>query len=817
MTEAPPTRYPALPAPLRALFEASGVGLCLLDTGWRVRHANQPWLAIAGVSLEEAVGRSIGELFPDAPAVALALLGGPLPAAPVRLAPFHRLQAGREAWLAGQVAPLELEDGPGLVLTVVDVTEHERTGARLREALAAADRRAAEVDAIIQAIPHAVYFGRTIGAVAVNIDLTDQHRLRSQWQLALSAADMGWWRYDPARRVAEFDARFGRLFGVAEGELPAEALLERVHPEDAPRVREAFQAAVAQAGVEPYGIEFRTRDGGVERRIHAHGAAVFDGEGPGRRVAGFTGTVADVTERRRSEEELGRLAAAVEQAPSSVVITDAAGAIQYVNPAFERITGYGEAEVLGNRAAILKSGKHDQAFYRELWGTITAGRVWKGRLVNRAKDGRLFTEDASIAPVVDARGVIRNYVAVKHDVTEELARQESLAQAQRLETVGRLAGGVAHDFNNLLTVIQSCGESLRRATGRGLPVSADDVEQINEATRRASDLTRQLLAFARRQANAPEPIDLNRTLGEARRMLERLLGEDVELRLSLQPELWPVRSDPGLLDQLLLNLAANARDALPRGGRVQISTGNLEVAAGSSAWPMLRPGQYVRLEFHDDGVGMTAEVLEHAFEPFYTTKGVGTGTGLGLATVHGIVTQSGGAIRVESAPGLGTRFVVALPRSEQPAGAPVKPEEAAPDAGGQETILLVEDEPAVRKQVLRALAGAGYQVHLAGDGKEALELARTLEDPPDLLLSDVIMPRMDGARLAEALRVRWPGLPVLFMSGYTDERLEPTGLLGGSSDLLQKPFTGSVLLKRVRQALDRRSGGAGGRDGARST
>jgi two-component system, cell cycle sensor histidine kinase and response regulator CckA len=1011
----PPLLPQALPAPLAPLLEACGAGLCLLDASWKVIHANQVWLGFAGASLEEAAGRGVWELFPDLPAELRGMVDRPLPTAPVQLPPYRRALAGREAWYAGQLAPLELEAGPALLVTVVDVTAQERTSARLREALAAADQKAAELDGILQAIPHAVYFGdeggitrcnaealrmlgassvedlrarigelgarfrvrhrqdgglvapqdlpfvralggevasldtwvtqadtgrdalvrgnsapvrlggRIIGAVAVNIDITDHHRLRSQWQLALSAAAMGWWRYDPERRAVAFDERFGRLIGAAEGELTAEAVLGLVHPEDVPRVREAFRTAVTLAAVDPQGIEFRIRVGEEVRWIEAHGAAILDGEGPARRVAGYVGTAADVTGRRRAEEqlrqeerkyralfensadavyvtrhdgevldanraacrlhgltvdeirrrgwaglvaqderlvdalrqrgadgavrtelhllrqdgsqvlaevdsvvvdagredwtsfviardvsgrrraeeELGRLAAAVEQTPISIVITDAAGVIQYVNPAFERITGWGRAEVLGRRPGLLRSGSHGEAFYRELWRTISSGQVWRGRFVNRTKDGRLFTEDASIAPVLDARGEIRNYVAVKRDVTEELARQESLSQTQRLETVGRLAGGVAHDFNNLLTVIQSCGESLRRATGRGQPVAGDDVEQINQAAGRASELTRQLLAFARRQPMAPEPLDLNRILAEAMRMLERLLGEDVELQLSLFQQLWPVRSDPALLDQLLLNLVANARDALPRGGRVLIATGNLEVAAGSRAWPRLRPGEYVRLEVRDDGVGMAADVLEHAFEPFYTTKGVGRGTGLGLATVHGIVTQSGGGIRVESEPGVGTRVVVVLPRSERPADAPATQAEAAPEVGGQETILLAEDEPAVRKQVLRALAGAGYQVHLAGDGNEALELAASLERPPDLLLTDVIMPRMDGARLAEALQARWPGLPVLFMSGYTDERLESTGVLGGPWGLLEKPFTGSSLLRRVREVLDR--------------
>jgi CheY-like chemotaxis protein len=373
--------------------------------------------------------------------------------------------------------------------------------------------------------------------------------------------------------------------------------------------------------------------------------------------------------------------------------------------------------------------------------------------------------------------------------------------AQRLESLGRLAASVAHEYNNVLTVILSCGQALARAAERGAPASADEVRQLNAAAARAQELTRSLLAFAHREAIAPVALDLGEVLERARPMLARLLGEDVELAVTTAPALWPVRADPAQLDQVLMNLAANARDALPHGGRLELSAANLALAAPDPAWPGLAAGEYVRLSVADDGVGMTPEVQARAFDPFFTTKRKGQGTGLGLATVHAVVTQSGGHLRVESAPGRGTRFELLLPHT----GDPIRAAEPAPRTpagprGGSETILLVEDDPGVRRQALRALAGAGYHVHVAADGEEAVALAPTLARAPDLLLTDVVMPRVDGPRLTEVLRTRWSDLRVMFTSGYMDTHRLPPDL--PPTGFLQKPFTVSDLLDRVRAALD---------------
>ncbi len=513
-------------------------------------------------------------------------------------------------------------------------------------------------------------------------------------------------------------------------------------------------------------------------------------------------------ERKRADEALRRLGAAVEQTPASIVITDETGAIQYVNPAFERTTGYSAAEVLGRTPRVIKSGRHDTEFYRQLWATISSGRVWSGRVVNRAKSGLLFTEDAVIAPVKDGAGLILNYVAVKRDVTEELRLQNQLFEAQKLESVARLAGGIAHDFNNLLTVILSCAEALRHDLASGRAANTEDIDEVRTAGERARELTRQLLAFARRQVFEPVSLDLSALVRDSEGLLRRVLNEDVVLEVALQPDLWPVRCDPGQAEQILLNLVVNARDAVVHAGKLRIETSNQEVTdAHGLLYPGITPGPHVRLAVHDSGMGMSPEVKARLFEPFFTTKPIGQGTGLGLATVHGIVKQSGGFVRVESEPGYGTTFEVLFPRAAEPASPePTSPSPeplllAAPQ--GRETVLLVEDDPHVRSVTARTLGSGGYEVLVAGNGLEALELVSSHRGPLDLLVTDVIMPGVDGRQLAEAIRRAWPELRVLYVSGHAHDVLGQRGALDSGIDLLPKPYTPVSLLARVRAALVR--------------
>jgi PAS domain S-box-containing protein len=509
--------------------------------------------------------------------------------------------------------------------------------------------------------------------------------------------------------------------------------------------------------------------------------------------------------RTRLSQTQQRLSAAIEQSTDTVIITDTADLITYVTPAFERNSGYSRAEALGQTTRqILESDQHDAAFYQELEATLSTGQVWRGRFINRHKDGTLFTEDATIIPVRNESDRVVNYVRVCHDVTRELQLEEQYRQAQKMEAVGRLSGGVAHDFNNLLVVINGYSELLLERHLNADSPMRKFVEEIKKAGDRAAGLTQQLLAFSRKQVLQPEILNLNHVIANIEKMLRRLIGEDIEVVALAGMELGQVKADRGQIEQVIFNLGINARDAMPTGGTLVIETANVELDKAYARQHVdVSPGRYVMLAVTDTGIGMDAEVQAHIFEPFFTTKEPGKGTGLGLATVYGIIKQSGGTIQVSSKPGQGTSFKIYLPRVDEaittakPALANSKP------ASGAETVLLVEDEESVRSLARQVLELGGYTVLEASHSQEALQLSEQRQLPIDLLLTDVVMPGgMNGPQLAERLKPLYPEMKVLFMSGYTNDAISRYGVLSGGLHFLQKPFMPSVLLQKVREILD---------------
>ena len=525
---------------------------------------------------------------------------------------------------------------------------------------------------------------------------------------------------------------------------------------------------------------------------------------PDGTIYGIMSILMDVTEAKAVEESRARLTMAVEQAGESIVVTDTRGAIQYVNPAFERITGYGRTEVIGQNPRILKSGRHDAAFYRNLWETLLRGEIWRGTFIDKRKDGTLFEEDAVISPVRDPSGQVVNYVAVKRDVTDVRRMEEQLRQSQKMEAVGRLAGGVAHDFNNLLTAISGYSDLLLHRLPEYSTLRRD-VEEIRKAGDRAAALTHQLLAFSRRQVLQPKVLDLNAVVRNMEPMLRRMVGAGIALSAELSPSLPRVKVDPGQIEQVIVNLARNARDAMPDGGRLTIATADAELSpAYAAAHPGVRPGPHVLLSVADTGHGMDDETQSHLFEPFFTTKERGKGTGLDMATVYGIVQQSGGHIRVNSAAGRGSTFLIYLPRVDLPdlgpqgADRPLLPHPSP----GTETVLLAEDEEVVRRLAREFLSGNGYQVLEAGNGREALLLSEAHRGEIHLLLTDVVMPKMSGRELGERIRRQRPGLRILYMSGYTDDAILRDGVLEDGIPYLQKPFTQEGLARKVREVLD---------------
>jgi PAS domain S-box-containing protein len=504
--------------------------------------------------------------------------------------------------------------------------------------------------------------------------------------------------------------------------------------------------------------------------------------------------------------ERERLAAAVDQAAEAVLTTDRDDRITYVNPAFSRITGYAADEVLGRIPEFLDDPA-DPARLVEMRSTLARGDSWEGRLQQRGRDGGTLYVDMAIAPVRDSFGAVVGSVAVSRDISRERTLEIQLAQAQRMEAIGNLAGGVAHDFNNMLTAIRGFSELAAMELGKDHPV-AGDIDQIRIAADRAAALTRSLLIFSRREVPQPQIIDINGVLAALTPLLGQLIPENVELIVRVDPRLGSARVDATQIEQVVMNLAVNARDAMPSGGTLTIATTNVDLDADFVRTHVgASEGKFVVLTVSDTGTGMTPEVMEHAFEPFFTTKERSKGTGLGLSTVFGIVRASGGFVRVESEPGAGSAFHVylpgldPLPRPAEPAGV------AAKATGGRETILVAEDEEAVRSFVERVLTGAGYQVTAAPDGAAAIDLASQLPQL-HLLVTDVVMPGVDGIQLAAHLTGTRPNLPVIYASGYSDQDIPERGSGNLKAWYLPKPFTAENLLKHVREALDQRPAAA---------
>ncbi len=518
------------------------------------------------------------------------------------------------------------------------------------------------------------------------------------------------------------------------------------------------------------------------------------------RIIGVIEHVRDVTEKKKAEETRDRLLTALEQSGEILALTDTEGVILYVNQAFERVTGYSKEEALGKTFRLVKSGVHDQAFYEEMWRTLLSGKTWKGRLRNKRKDGKLYYEEAVISPFKDKEGKILGFAKASRDVTRELALEERLRQAQRLEAVGTLAGGIAHDFNNLLLAILG---NLDMALLAKQERRRTFLEEAKKAALRAGELTRQLLAFSRRQVLRPMDLNMNQVVENLLLMLRRLIPGNIEIDFIPAHSPGTIHGDPVQMEQVLMNLVLNAKDAMPDGGKITIETENVVINGDFSRnHPWARQGRYLLLSVTDTGKGMPPEILEHAFEPFFSTKEVGKGTGLGLATVYGIVEQHGGMIHAYSEVGKGSTFKVYLPIVERPA-ATVGTKLQGPVPGGRETILLAEDDPAVRELVSRVLETAGYSVIAAEDGEKALQLFLERGDEVDLALLDVVMPGMGGAALARELRARVPELPLLLMSGYPSRAGEGGMELEGETDLLIKPFDGETLLRKIRDTLKR--------------
>jgi PAS domain S-box-containing protein len=503
-----------------------------------------------------------------------------------------------------------------------------------------------------------------------------------------------------------------------------------------------------------------------------------------------------------SEVTLRKLWRLVEQSTDSVIIMNRSGVMEYVNPAFEVVTGYSRREAIGQTLGILKSEQQAGELYEEMWNTVLSGNVFRGIVMDRKKNGDTLIIEKALTPLRDAKGEITHFISTGRDITERRQLESDLRQAHKMDAIGRLAGGVAHDFNNLLLVISAYAELMLDSLAEEDPLRRN-VGEIITASRRAADLTRQLLAFGRKQVQLLQVLDLNTVIAEIKIMLPRLIGEDIELIFLPEQNLGKVKADPVQIEQIVMNLAANARDSMPGGGTLTIETSTVKVdEAYVQRHSIVPAGDYVLLTVADSGQGIATKDLPHIFEPFFTTKEEGKGTGLGLATVYGIVKQNGGFIWVYSEPERGTTFKIYLPRvqSLRSEACVTRPAEQSPR--GCETVLLVEDEASVRQASRQFLSRSGYNVLEAFDGEDALREAREHDGPIHLMITDVVMPRMSGPALAAKLADDRPDMKVLFVSGYAERTILQHGKIDVTQRFLEKPFSLKMLGRKVREVLE---------------
>ncbi|MBI5471724.1 MAG: PAS domain S-box protein [Ignavibacteriae bacterium] len=524
----------------------------------------------------------------------------------------------------------------------------------------------------------------------------------------------------------------------------------------------------------------------------------------------FIAVKQDITERKIAETERLRLAIVVDQASEIIVVTDGAGTIQYVNPAFERICGYTRAEIVGLHPRVLVVDEEEN---RAIWSTIESGQVWKGRTRTRKKDGSTFVREVSISPVVDERGKIINHISVGRDVTAEIELERQLLQSQKMESLGTLASGIAHDFNNILGIIMGTA-SMLGSDSTGSPMSRTAVESILKASQRGAGLVKQILTFARKADSELSPIHVNATLKEFVGMITNTFPRTIRIQLDLQKDLPILMLDATQLHQALLNLCVNARDAVVHdseserkgGGEIVLRSRMTSGEVLRRTLPDVEAQQYVTIVVADNGPGMSSEVLKKIFDPFFTTKPPGQGTGLGLAVVYGIVRAHHALVEVVSSPGQGAEFLLHFPMETQTAPGVQAPEEQqAQTSCGTETLLLVEDDPMMHELIAQILQSAGYTVLLAKDGREGLELFQSQHTRIDLVITDMNMPQMNGEEFIARANVISPGTRFIVSSGYLG--LGADDALGSNADVevIQKPFQGEELRRLVRAVLDRKS------------
>ena len=630
-----------------------------------------------------------------------------------------------------------------------------------------------------------------------------------KYRTILENIEDGYFEVDIAGNFTFFNDSLCRLLGYSRDEMMGMNNRQYTDEENAPKLYRAFNQ-VYRTGEPTKGFDWEViRKDRAKRYVETSVSSIKNSSG---QPIGFRGIVRDITERKQIEETLrvseSRYRSLFDGVPIGLYRTTAAGEIIDANPALVEMLGYLDWESLSKvNVADTYIDPEEQKMWQPLMEQEGIVRNFQKQLQHR--DGTVIWVEENARAVCDAEGRVLFYEGSFQDITERkraeeemAALQEQLRQSQKMESIGRLAGGIAHDFNNLLTIIKGYSQLSLIELKEGDPLK-ENIEEVKKATDRAADLIRQLLAFSRRQVMEMRVLDLNILLQNLDKMLRRVIGEDIELVTLLAEDLGRVKTDPGQIEQVILNLAVNARDAMPSGGKLTIETANVELdETYARRHVAVTPGRYVMLAVSDTGVGMTPEVRDRVFEPFFTTKEKGKGTGLGLSTVYGIVKQSEGNIWIYSEPGHGTTFKIYLPQVEELLEEVKEKvvEEELPR--GSETVLVVEDEEEVRKVAARILRGQGYKVLEASNGADTLMICKEQKERFHLILTDVVMPQMSGRQLVEQLRQVYQNFKVLYMSGYTDNTIVHHGVLERGINYIQKPFTMDALVGKVREVLD---------------
>jgi PAS domain S-box-containing protein len=645
--------------------------------------------------------------------------------------------------------------------------------------------------------------GQTVAIVGALVNITERKQAEKslresevKYRTLLETTSEGCWMLNHEQKTIEVNESLCKMIGYRQDEMLGKTPFDFLDNEN----RKIFIEQTSKTSTSPhrsYEISLKKKDG---QNLHTYfnATTIIDESGE---VQGSFAFVTDITQRKQAEEERNRLAIAIEQAAEAVFITDQDEIIQYVNPAFERLTGYRRKDVIGKTPRILESGKHGALFYKQMRDTFLRGNAWHGRIVNRKKDGSFYEADATISPVLDKSGKITNFVYIKRDITNEIELERRLIQAQKMESIGTLAGGIAHDFNNILFSLYGYTELALDDAEEGSPLHAN-LQEVLIAAHRAGDLVNQILTFSRQADQKLKPLKVQLVVREALKLIRSSLPSTIEINQDISDTCGLIMADSTQIHQVAMNLLTNAFHAVEdQGGKLDVTLTEVDLDMDDLRDPAMLPGSYVRLTVADTGTGIDKSIIDRIFEPYFSTKEKDKGTGLGLAMVHGIVKSYGGDLRVYSEPGKGSAFHVYLP-VVQTYGETKEAHIVLPVKGGKERILLVDDEEQIVRMSQQMLERLGYHITARTSSIETLEAFRAAPDNFDLVITDTTMPNMTGIELARRLMEIRSDIPIIICTGFSEKISPDKASAMGIRGYVMKPIVKNELAKKIREVLD---------------